>query len=128
MPEELWREWLTKGSTPLASLRRTNHSHGRLQMPSYHSVTMSTSVPHWSPTREFIIATTGALIAAGEPRYATLGQYVEQFAAPLSQLAGQGLYSFYDPCLPELTLIVECEAAEVCERCGTVIDACGCSF
>jgi hypothetical protein len=97
-------------------------------MPAYHNVESSTRARRWTPVREVIIAHNGALLAAGRPRYDRLSEYIDQFAAPLSQLSGQGLYSFYDPCLPELTLVVECEGEPLCERCEAPEEACECMF
>jgi hypothetical protein len=80
------------------------------------------------PQREIRLATNGALLAAGEPRYATLAEYVAQFAAPLSQLRGVGLMSFYDPLAPDCTLLLECQPEEWCRRCGDSVDECSCPF
>jgi hypothetical protein len=82
----------------------------------------------YTPVREVRMAMNGRLLSAGAPRYDTLQAYIHQFAAPLSTLRGAGLWSFYDPIHPELTLLVECEAEPVCERCTLVLDTCHCPF
>jgi hypothetical protein len=80
----------------------------------------------YKPAREILLGINGAVLACGEPRYTCLDSYVQQFAAPISQL--RGLYSFADPCWPERTILLECELEPVCERCGTVLDTCACPF
>jgi hypothetical protein len=82
----------------------------------------------YRPVREVVIATNGALLSAGEPRYETLGEYVDQFAAPLSTLRGQGLWSFYDPIRPACTVLLQCEVEEWCRRCRDVVARCECPF
>jgi hypothetical protein len=81
-----------------------------------------------TPVKEVKLGTNGALLAAGEPRYDSLDDYVCQFGAPLSQLRGSGLYSFYDPVMPEVTILVMTEKEEYCRRCGGPLDVCPCPF
>jgi hypothetical protein len=82
----------------------------------------------YRPVREVVIATNGALLSAGEPRYETLGEYVDQFAAPLSTLRGQGLWSFYDLIRPACTVLLQCEVEERCRRCRDAVARCECPF
>lgn len=91
-----------------------------------HSI--STSTPHASqlvPQRE-IVMHGGQLLVAGTPRYDDLDSYLRQFATPLSQL--KGLFSFYDPCFPERTILVECTPEPICDTCGCILDYCECPF
>jgi hypothetical protein len=95
--------------------------------------TASTSVSptnvHQRPVREIRLdRATGRLLYAGNPRYDTLAQYIEQLASPLSQLSGAEVWSFYDPVNPNLTLLVECSPIDWCTRCDTSLDDCNCSF
>jgi len=91
-------------------------------------VPVSPPTRQYRPVREMRIASNGALLAAGEPRYDSLAQYISQFAAPLSQLAGVGWWSFYDPIHPEVTLLLQCEPEAWCERCHQPLNACECPF
>jgi hypothetical protein len=96
-------------------------------MSPYH-----TSAPmsrHQVPVREIRWDNMGRLLLAGPPRYDTLAEYVEQFAAPLSMITGSGLYSFRDPLFPELRLLVECEdTADWCETENVPLADCTCAF
>ena len=80
------------------------------------------------PIREFTIAQNGALLTCGWPRYATMDEYVTQFAAPLSSLPAHGLYTFYDPINPQVNIVVEGELQPTCERCSAVLDDCARAF
>jgi hypothetical protein len=74
------------------------------------------------------IATNGALLAASEARYDTLQEYIQQFAAPLSMLPGMGWWSFYDPLMPDGTLLLHCAREAWCDRCRQPLQACECPF
>ena len=89
---------------------------------------VSPIVLQYRPVREVMIARNGALLSAGEPRYDTLQEYIGQFAAPVSQLRGAGLWSFSDPITPECTLLLQCEPEEHCGRCTEALRACECPF
>jgi hypothetical protein len=80
------------------------------------------------PIREFTMARNGCLLACGLPRHSSMNEYITQFAAPLSSLPAHGLFTFYDPIRPELTIVVEGELMPVCHRCGAVLDDCDCPF
>jgi hypothetical protein len=80
------------------------------------------------PVREFTLAKDGALLACTLARYATMAEYVEQFAPPLSSLPAQGLATFRDPIHPEVTIVVEGELRPWCARCGAALDDCACAF
>jgi hypothetical protein len=78
------------------------------------------------PRHEITIASNGALLSRKRARYQTLNEYVDQFAAPLSMLAG--MMSFADPLCPQLTLIVRCSRQHMCTQCGETEAACDCRF
>lgn len=82
----------------------------------------------YKPVREVRLDTAGALLSAGVPRYDSLAQYIDQFAAPLSTLQGSGLWSFQDPMAPSLRVLVECEPQDWCGRCDRSLDDCNCAF
>jgi hypothetical protein len=80
------------------------------------------------PIQEIIIASNGMLLSTMYARYATLTEYVEQFAAPLSRLKGSALYTFADPMWPGRTLLLRCPPEPLCFRCGYPEAVCECMF
>src|ERR671915_645299 len=98
-------------------------------MLSYQTAApLSPIITKHTPVREVRIARNGALLSACEARYETLQEYMAQFSSPVSMLRGERLYSFYDPLCPEATIVVQCEAEEVCRRCDSPLDRCECPF
>jgi hypothetical protein len=82
----------------------------------------------YRPILEIKLSIQGALLAAGEPRYDTLDQYIAQFAAPLSSLQGIGWWTFADPIVPECRLLLQCAPELWCDRCQQALEACSCAF
>lgn len=78
--------------------------------------------------REVKMGRNGALLACGEARYDTLDEYVAQMGAPVSQLRGAGLWSFADPCMPEIVILVQTKQEEYCRKCDEPLDVCECPF
>jgi hypothetical protein len=95
-------------------------------MAVYQNPTATSS--RYRPVLEVRLSSQGVLLAAGEPRYDTLDQYIEQFAAPLSSLRSIGWWTFADPMMPECRLLVQCAPEPLCDRCQQALDACACAF
>jgi hypothetical protein len=91
-------------------------------MPVYQT----SSHIRYTPRHEIVIARNGALLSRKRARYATLDEYVDQYAAPLSMLSG--MMTFSDPMCPELTLLVQCSRAHLCDQCGETEADCHCAF
>jgi hypothetical protein len=80
------------------------------------------------PVREICLSTRGELLSCSGPRYDSLDQYVEQFAAPCSALYGAGVFCFQDWIDPRLRILVECTEIDWCGRCDQSLEDCDCRF
>jgi hypothetical protein len=74
------------------------------------------------------LSPSGRLLAWSLARYDTLDEYLAQFGPPTSCLPGAGLWTFHDPIIPDMTLLVHTVHREICHQCGQLPDDCACPF